>query len=367
METGRSDGDEALARRLSEWLLGGAQLMTVEIGDRLGLYEAIQQAGTVNAAELSRCAGIARPYARQWLEQQAASGLLGVAPETGDGDTRRFFLPPEYAPLLVEGGGRRSLAGCASVLAECGTALPAVVETFRTGEEGERRRHDSRLRLALGALDRPAFERHMTTWIEAMPPVADRLRAGGEVLDVGCGPGWSSIAVALAFPAARVIGVDGDEEAVRRAREHAVVEGVADRVSFSVAGESSEVRPTSENGFDLVCVFRTLGDSADPAAFLRELRESLAPEGALLLVEDEPDETFVVQPGGSERLRHALSVLGLLPAPMARPSSAGQGGAIGTSRASAVDVLAARAGFGAVTRLPIEHRGWCFHHMRVHA
>ena len=64
-----------------------------------------------------------------------------------------------------------------------------------------------------------------------MPDVASRLSAGGQVLDLGCGTGWSSIAIAQAFPAVRVHGLDTDTASVDEARRHAAQAGVAERAA----------------------------------------------------------------------------------------------------------------------------------------
>lgn len=48
------------------------------------------------------------------------------------------------------------------------------------------------------------------------------------------GQGWSSIALARAFPQVRVDGFDLDEASVLAARRNAVSAGVADRVTFHV-------------------------------------------------------------------------------------------------------------------------------------
>ena len=71
----------AVMERLFETLLGSLELATVHLGAQLGLYTALAQPRT--AAELAAEAGIDERYAREWLEQQAITGLVEVA-EPGD-------------------------------------------------------------------------------------------------------------------------------------------------------------------------------------------------------------------------------------------------------------------------------------------
>ena len=55
---------------------------------------------------------------------------------------------------------------------------------------------------------------------------------GGSFLDVGTGTGILAIAAAACAPAAHVEAFDTDEDAIRIARENAVLNGVADRINF---------------------------------------------------------------------------------------------------------------------------------------
>ena len=58
------------------------------------------------------------------------------------------------------------------------------------------------------------------------------------VADLACGTGWSSIAMAQAYPLISVDGFDLDADAIRAARGHAEESGLADRVTFTVADAS---------------------------------------------------------------------------------------------------------------------------------
>jgi hypothetical protein len=57
-----------LADRLSGAGLATLEIVSVYLGDRLGLYRALHDGGPSTAAELAAHAGIDRRYAREWLE-----------------------------------------------------------------------------------------------------------------------------------------------------------------------------------------------------------------------------------------------------------------------------------------------------------
>ena len=78
--------------------LGGAfSVPMVRMGDKLGLYKALNEQGPMTPGELAAKTNVAERYAREWLSHQAASGYLEYEPATG-----RFTLPPEQAMVFAE-------------------------------------------------------------------------------------------------------------------------------------------------------------------------------------------------------------------------------------------------------------------------
>ena len=104
---------DALAERLFGSLIGGLELLTVELGHRLGLYTALHSGGPATSAQLAERAGITERYAREWLEQQAAAGLIDVVEDTGEAATRRFALPAAHVGVLVDADDPTYLIGAA--------------------------------------------------------------------------------------------------------------------------------------------------------------------------------------------------------------------------------------------------------------
>ena len=64
----------------------------IVLGDRLGLYKAMAQAGPLSSSELAEKTGTAERYVREWLNAQAAGGFV-----TYDPATQRYELPAERA------------------------------------------------------------------------------------------------------------------------------------------------------------------------------------------------------------------------------------------------------------------------------
>jgi ubiquinone/menaquinone biosynthesis C-methylase UbiE len=181
-----------------------------------------------------------------------------------------------------------------------------------------------------------------------MPDIRGRLRErGGRVADVGCGQGFSTIAMARAFPKARVAGVDVDDASIADARRHAAEAGV--EVAFIVADATAVPKPAA---YDLVLVLETLHDLAQPVETLAAIRASLAQGGAALVVDERVADDFTAPGDEVERMMYGWSVTHCLPSQMAEQPSAALGTAL---RSDTVRELAAEAGYGSVEVLPVDN------------
>src|SRR5580700_8800653 len=100
----RQPGDPAaaLADRLFHDMVGALELFTVYLGERLGLYQALDRDGPATSSELAGRTGTAERYIREWLEHHAASGLLEVDDLAAGPLARRYRLPSEFAAVLAD-------------------------------------------------------------------------------------------------------------------------------------------------------------------------------------------------------------------------------------------------------------------------
>lgn len=176
--------------------------------------------------------------------------------------------------------------------------------------------------------------------------IADRLRGGGRLVDVGCGQGWSTIAVAGAFPEAEVVGIDADVASVEDARRHAAEQGVDVRFEAADAAVLADQGP-----FDAALILEALHDMSRPVEVLAAVRAAVTSDGALLVADEAVAPTFTAPGDDIERMMYGWSVLHCLPASLAEQPSA----AIGTViREDTVRALAAEAGFASVEVLPVD-------------
>ena len=124
---------DALVARLFEASLGMFDVMAVYLGDRLGLYRALHDGGPATAADLAARAGIDERYAREWLEQQAATGILEVDDVAALPDRRQYRLPEAYVDALLNPDSPFSIAPLARSAVACAKVIPQLMEAYRTG------------------------------------------------------------------------------------------------------------------------------------------------------------------------------------------------------------------------------------------
>jgi 2-polyprenyl-3-methyl-5-hydroxy-6-metoxy-1,4-benzoquinol methylase len=341
--------DFDITQRLSDATIGALELFAVHIGSRLGLYEALDRHGPLRPGELAERAGIHPRYAREWLEQQAVAGFLTVAEPAGPSgaagteaaaDDRRFALPEAHRGALVDPIDGDHLAPFAPMVVGVAGVLDEVVDAYRTGDGVPYAHYGTLFRHGQGGINRPAFTTDLVkSWLPAVAGVADVLAGGGRLADVGCGHGWSTIAVKSAWPSAEVIGVDSDPASVADAREHARRAGVTVRFAepAEVGGDLAGLAP-----LDVVLVLEALHDMSDPVGVLDAARRALAPGGVVVVADEAVAERFSAPGDDLERMMYGWSVSHCLPASMVESPSAALGTAL---RPGTVAELARQAGF----------------------
>jgi SAM-dependent methyltransferase len=200
-----------------------------------------------------------------------------------------------------------------------------IGEAFRTGKGVGWHEHDPILFRGTERFFRPGYAAHLVSeWIPALEGMKERLERGVRVADVGCGHGASTIVMARAFPNSTFTGFDYHPPSIERARELAREAGVADRIKFEVG--SAKNYPGT---YDLVAFFDCLHDMGDPVGAARHVFESLAHEGAWMLVEpfahDRVEDNF--NPIG--RIFYAASTMICTPASLAQEVGLGLGAQAG--------------------------------------
>ena len=352
---------DALVERLFGAVLGMNDLYMVYVGDRLGFYRTLVNLGTATPAELSAAAGTHERYTREWLEQQAVTGILEVEDPGAEADTRRYLLPRGHEEVLTERDSLNYLAPLARLMVGIVRPVPAVLEAFRSGGGVPYADFDPDFCEGQSEMNRTQFINLLgSEWLPAVPDVHARLQADppARVADVACGTGWSSLALAAAYPKIRVDGFDLDEYSIELARRNLAGTDLTDRVSFEVRDAAD---PVSQNSYELVTVFEAIHDMSSPVEALRAMRGLLTEGGSVIVADERVAESFTAPGDEVERLMYGWSVLHCLPVGMADQPSAATGTAM---RPGTLREYALAAGFRDVEILPIENDFWRFYRLR---
>jgi 2-polyprenyl-3-methyl-5-hydroxy-6-metoxy-1,4-benzoquinol methylase len=339
---------DALVDRLFRASLGMFEVMSVYLGDRLGLYRALRDGGPATPAELAARARIDPRYALEWLEQQAAIDILEVDDVTAAAENRRFSLPAAYVDPLLNPDSPYSIAPLGRSIVATAKVLPQLLEAYRTGGGVDRSAYGLDTIESQGDLNRPWLVNSFgTELLPAIPDVHERLIANppARVADVACGVGWAAIAIARAYPKVRVDGFDLDDPSIELARRNAGAAGVDDRVTFAVRDAAD---PAAAGQYDLVVMVEALHDMSRPVEALAAIRRMLRPDGIALIVDEKTEERFGAPAGDIERMYYGFSIFSCLPSAMNERPTAATGTVM---RADTMRRYASEAGFSGFEQL----------------
>jgi hypothetical protein len=268
-------------------------------------------------------------------------------------------LPAGYEAVLVDPDSPTAAAPMAQIVAGCVKPLPQILAAFRSGGGVPYEEYGDDLAEGQAGTTRPQFRHQLgQEWLPAMADVHARLLAEppARVADIGMGLGWSSIAIATAYPKVRVDGFDLDEARWRRhgptPPPPASPTGSPSRFA-TPATPTSPAATTSRSPSSASTTCRTPSPSSAQCGGCRH-------RGTVLIVDEKVADRFVAPGDDVERYMYGFSVLHCLPVGMIEQPSAATGTVI---RESTMRRYAAEAGFAAVETLPIAHDFFRFYRM----
>ncbi len=317
MDTRRQGVDEGRLERVLGQVVTdmGAAMngVLMLVGGELGLWRAMAGAGPLTAADLARRSGVRERYVQEWLAGQAASGYVQYDPAA-----ETFTLLPEEAMAFADEDSPVYVLGGYHVVSAAYKDWSKLAERLRGGEGLGWHEHDPELFEGTERFFRPGYRAHLVAeWIPALEEVEGKLHRGALVADVGCGHGVSTVLMARAFPGSTIRGFDYHPESIARATELARAEGVDANAAFAVAS----AKDFPGRGYDLVCFFDCLHDMGDPVGALRHVREALAEDGTVMLVEPFAADSLSANLNPVGRIYYAASTVICLPLPLSKRSS----------------------------------------------
>jgi SAM-dependent methyltransferase len=314
------------------------------IGDQLGIFKTIADGVPFTIPELAQRTGLNERYLREWASTMAAAGYVDYSP----GDAT-FRMNREQAAVLANEDTTYFTAGAFQYAVACYRQIPKLMEAFKEGGGIPFSDFGPEIVEAIERLFHVGYETWVARdWIPAAPKIHERLLAGGEAAEVGCGAGQCLVPVASAFPNSRFFGYDVDHTSIERAREKAQRAGLGGRIRFEqIAAERVPFR----DRFDLVMAFNCIHDMAHPRAALEAIQRMLKPDGAFLWSEADVGARLEDNLGPFGRTLYGASTMHCMTVSLAQ---GGEGLGTAISEELAWN-LAAEAGFVSLERLPIKN------------
>ncbi|GAA1879064.1 class I SAM-dependent methyltransferase [Paeniglutamicibacter psychrophenolicus] len=323
----------------------GATLNTalVVMGDKLGYYTAMAT-GPVTPLQLAEATDTALPYAREWLNAQAAGGYVEFDAESG-----KYLLPPEHAAALTDPGSPAYLPGFFQIALGTTHDVDGVLAAALNGSGLGWHEHHSDVHEGCERFFRTMYNTHLLgQWLPALDGVVEKLESGARVADVGCGHGASTLIMAKAFPRSTFIGFDYHDLSIQTARKRAREAGVEANLGFETASATG----FPGTGFDLVTTFDALHDMGDPVGAASHVRQAIAEDGTWMVVEPMSGDTVAENLNPVGRAYYGFSTLLCTPCSLAQEVGLALGTQAGPARIHDVVSTGGFTRFASVSQTP---------------
>jgi SAM-dependent methyltransferase len=267
---------EAFGARMFDICSNGMLMSMTSIGHEVGLFEAMAGKPPATSQKIADAAGLNERYVREWLSCMASAGIIDYDPLS-----RSFTLPDEHAASLTKAAGPMNMALWAYAMTGFGEALDQLVTSFRAGG-GVPYSSFTKFPALMAACSATQYDTSLiSSVLPLIPGLLDRLRAGIDVADVGCGSGHAINLMAEAFPNSRFTGYDFSEVALQAARRESSLMGLSN-TRFELRDVATLSGPPR---YDFITAFDAIHDQAHPRKVLKGIAEALRPNGTFLCVD----------------------------------------------------------------------------------
>lgn len=271
-----AEGAEEFAGRIVGAIDAASVAILMSIGHQTKLFDTLAGLPPATSTQIADAAGLNERYVREWLGGVVAGRVVDYDPAT-----QRYSLPQHRAAVLTRAAGPDNLARLAQFIPLLAEVEKKVIGCFHHGgglSYSEYPRFHTLMAEASGEVFDAALIDTILPMVDGLP---ERLRAGIEVADFGCGSGHAVNVMARAFPASQFVGIDFSNEGVAAGAAEAKRLGLT-----NVRFESADVAEFgATESFDLITAFDTIHDQAHPRRVLQNIHRVLRTGGSYLMVD----------------------------------------------------------------------------------
>jgi SAM-dependent methyltransferase len=265
---------EAFAGKMLDILNGGTVSLMISMGHQTHLFDIMSKLPPSTSEEIATAANLNERYVREWLGAMVTANIVEYNPSA-----QKYHLPAEHAAFLTREAGLNNIAVFTQYIALMGEVEQEIIECFHKGGGVPYSAFPRFQELQAGETARIFDARLINNIIPLVDELADRLKSGIDVLDVGCGRGRAVNILARAFPNSRFVGYDISREGIESAK-HEAKEWKLTNAKF----ETKDVTTINKREkYDLITAFDTIHDQAQPTKVLREIHNALRKGGVFLM------------------------------------------------------------------------------------
>jgi len=299
----------------------------VIIGDRLGLFAAIAEKGPLSSRRLAEITGTRERMVREWLAAMSASEYV-----TYDPATEYYKMTPEQAALLANPDSPFFVASVFPTIAALYKDEPLVSAAFRHGRGVGWNEHDVDLFHGTERFFGHVYEHFMVhAWLPSLENVVEKLTRGGNIADIGCGHGASTLLMARSFPESSFSGFDSHAESIHLARQRMKEAGLK-----NVTFQQCAARSVPPGNYDLVVFLDSFHEMGDPVGIAGHVRDILSPDGTLMLVEQKAADRLEDNLHPAGRMGYSFSTMICVPGAISQGEEDALGAQAGLSRLAGV-------------------------------
>jgi 2-polyprenyl-3-methyl-5-hydroxy-6-metoxy-1,4-benzoquinol methylase len=265
---------EAFAETVGGILNSGAIALMLSIGHRTGLLDVMAKLPPASSKTIAEAAALDERYVREWLAALVTGGVIRYDAAAGT-----YALPAEHAACLTRNAPLGNLAVYAQFVAMAGATQDLILKCFETGEGTRYADYPCFHQVMAEDSGQTVVAQLFETILPLAEGIGERLEAGIDVLDAGCGAGQALIAMAFRYPQSRFTGYDLCDDAIANAQRSASAAGLRN-ITF---GKRDLTDFDETERYDLITSFDAVHDQKHPQAFLATLHNALKPGGVHLM------------------------------------------------------------------------------------